>query len=480
MSNLLSSLLSSAKALGAYDQVLQVSQNNVANASTPGFVKHRQVLLAMPFDPGSGLSGGVTPGEVQSARSSYADQAVRRQISLLGQAEQDAGNLASVQSVFDVSGDSGVPAALNRLFQSFSTWAQSPDAAVARQAVVERAADVAKAFQQTAAGLSGVARQTEHDTQTAVDAVNTLTGQLKTLNILARQSAGSDAGLDSQIHATLEELSSYISFSALEQSDGSVSILLNGETPLLMGDQQYRLSWRLAQPDTPPPLYTDAPASLRLIASDGSDITAATTTGKLGALLDTHNRILPTYIGDAWQAGDLNRMAQQFATRVNDLLTAGTVSSGPPAVPGIGLFTVDANPTQVAANLTVDRSVVKPELLAAIQPGPPAVANGVALALSALASPQNAADEIDGASYSGYFGRVAARAGSDYNEAQGRTPVQQAAVAQAKNLRERMSGVSLDEEAITIMLFQRAYEANSRLISVLDQLAQDTINILHP
>ena len=35
-------------------EVLQVTQNNVANASTPGFVKHRQTLLAMPFDPAGG------------------------------------------------------------------------------------------------------------------------------------------------------------------------------------------------------------------------------------------------------------------------------------------------------------------------------------------------------------------------------------------------------------------------------------------
>ena len=50
MSNLLNSLLNSANALRAYDQVLQVTQNNVTNASTPGFVKHRQTLLAMPFE----------------------------------------------------------------------------------------------------------------------------------------------------------------------------------------------------------------------------------------------------------------------------------------------------------------------------------------------------------------------------------------------------------------------------------------------
>jgi flagellar hook-associated protein FlgK len=88
MSNLLSSLIASAGALSAYDQVLQVTQNNVANASTPGFVKHRQALLAMPFDPAGGLIGGLRAGEVLSARSAYADQAVRSRVFLLGHAER--------------------------------------------------------------------------------------------------------------------------------------------------------------------------------------------------------------------------------------------------------------------------------------------------------------------------------------------------------------------------------------------------------
>jgi len=38
--------------------------------------------------------------------------------------------------------------------------------------------------------------------------------------------------------------------------------------------------------------------------------------------------------------------------------------------------------------------------------------------------------------------------------------------------------VSLDEEATILIQFQRAYQANSRFITVLDQLTQDTIDIL--
>jgi flagellar hook-associated protein 1 len=479
VANLLNSLLSSASALGAYDQVLQVTQNNVANASTPGYVKHRQVLLAMSFDPAGGLAGGVRAGEVQSARSDYADQSVRRQLLDLGQAQQNVATLQGVQSAFDISGDSGIPGALNTLFQSFSAWAQSPGDSIARQSVIDRANDVGTAFQQTAANLVQTAQDTERAAHQTVDTINTVVGQLRTLNQLARQSAGKDAGVDAQIHASLEELSTYINFVAVGHDDGSVSVLMNGQTPLLLDDQQYRISCKLGKADTPPPVYEGAPGSLQIIAGDGTDITAATNTGQLGALLDARNRVLPSYLGDSWQQGGLNRLATQFADRVNQLFTSGVVNNDTPPQAGVALFQYDANPTDAARTLTVDQSV-KPESLAAIDTGPPPVSNGIALALSKLASPLDAADRIDGSSYTQFYGALAGSAGAAWKDADARLTMQQSAVAQAKNLREQMSGVSLDEEATILIQFQRAYEANSRLISVLNQLTEDTLNILQP
>jgi flagellar hook-associated protein 1 FlgK len=55
---------------------------------------------------------------------------------------------------------------------------------------------------------------------------------------------------------------------------------------------------------------------------------------------------------------------------------------------------------------------------------------------------------------------------------------QQSAVAQAQNVRHQVSGVSLDEEATILIQFQQAYEANSKLISVLNQLTQATMDML--
>ena len=40
---------------------------------------------------------------------------------------------------------------------------------------------------------------------------------------------------------------------------------------------------------------------------------------------------------------------------------------------------------------------------------------------------------------------------------------------QVETLRDQVSGVSLDEEAMHLMKYQRAYEANARFFRVIDQ-----------
>ncbi len=70
------------------------------------------------------------------------------------------------------------------------------------------------------------------------------------------------------------------------------------------------------------------------------------------------------------------------------------------------------------------------------------------------------------------------RPASLLNDATNNTEVQQSLVTQAKDLRQQYQGVSLDEEATTLMQFQRAYQANAKFLTVLDQLTQTAIDIL--
>jgi flagellar hook-associated protein 1 FlgK len=466
--------------LSAYSQVLDVVQNNVSNASTPGYAAQTQELDAMAFDPSQGLSGGVTAGEVVSSRDEYAEQTVQQQTTLLGQAQQDVNSLTSLQSLFDVTGNSGIISAFNNLFQAFSAWGQTPTSTVAQQNVIQQATNVANAFQQSATALSQAAQSTGLQLQQTVTSVNQMTAELAGCNQQIMNGSHNDAGLDAQIHSTLEQLSQDANITATKQSDGTYTVLLNGQTPLVIENQAYNLSAAPApnDPTAPNPV---GPSHQTILAYDGTDITASVTGGQLASLLNTANTVIPSLIGDQTQPGQLNTLAQKFASTVNNLLTNGYQtdgSDGTNPVPGVALFKYDTNnPANVAQSLQVDPTVT-PDQLAAIDLGPPEVSNGVPLALAQLANPTDGNDQIGGDSYTQYYGAMASNIGSQLNNATNQLQTSQSAVAQAQNVRQQVSGVSLDQEAAILIQFQQAYEASSKLITVLDQLTNDTINML--
>ena len=64
--------------------------------------------------------------------------------------------------------------------------------------------------------------------------------------------------------------------------------------------------------------------------------------------------------------------------------------------------------------------------------------------------------------YTQYYGDMATDVGNQLQAATNEQTVQQSAVAQAQNLVQQYSGVNLDEEAVTLVQFQRAYEAIPR------------------
>ncbi len=51
-------------------------------------------------------------------------------------------------------------------------------------------------------------------------------------------------------------------------------------------------------------------------------------------------------------------------------------------------------------------------------------------------------------------------------------------VQEVRLQRDSVTGVSLDEQAIMLIQFQRSYEATARVIRVIDELLQETMNLV--
>src|ERR1700733_4575074 len=143
MGSLFGTLNSSLDAIEAFQAALNVSQNNVSNASTPGYARQVANLEALPFDPSEGLIGGVQAGPTQSTQDEYVNQAVNSQFSQQGNFTAQSSALTSIQGLFDVSGQTGVVGDLNNLFQSFSAWSEDPQSTSNQQSVLTAAQELA-------------------------------------------------------------------------------------------------------------------------------------------------------------------------------------------------------------------------------------------------------------------------------------------------------------------------------------------------
>lgn len=477
--SLLSSLSTTATALSAFDRALTVTSNNVSNSQTPGYATQIQNLNAQPFDPAEGLDGGVTVGNVESTRNEFAEQAVDRAQTSLGTATQQSSSLTDVQNALNLSAANGIPATLGNLFSSFSSWSQDPESESSRQAVMTSAQQVVDSFQTTVTSLQQVQQDTENQIGQTVNQINAYAQQLQTYNSQIANGDHNDAALDAKIHNTLENLSGLMNFTYTVGGDGEVTVLAGGETPLVVNQQQYNISDVIAAPAQAPG-SPGVPPTATILDSAGRDVTQQINGGQLGALLDTHNNVLASLLGDASQPGSLNQLAQTFADRVNQLLANGNVSDGPPPVAGSALFSYDTtNATNVAATLAIDPSATA-DTLAAIDSGPPYVSNGTALNLAALANPQQPADEINSMSYVQFFGNIAAGVGQQLSAATDQQTIQQQVVAQAQSTRQQISGVDLNQQAALLVQYQNAYQANAQLFTVLNSLTQTAVNLMQP
>ncbi len=449
MSNLLSTLNAAAGSMRALERALSVVQNNVSNISTAGYAKQRVSFIPNAFQPDLGLPGGLQGIAVISARSSYAERAVWTQAERFGRLDQLGVSLAGLEPAFDITGQGGLASALDALYRSFSAWSVVPNDGTARQNVIQRAGETASAFSHLAGAIQRSGDTASVDIRSTVAKINDLAGQIRDINIELRRNHAQrqDANLDARIQSTLEELSHLAGITVLEQPDGTLNLLLGGQSPLVMGDTLYAITAEFS-------------GSAKIADWQGRDISGLIQQGRLGGLLEFRNQHIPGYLTE------LNRLAQSLADRVNGLLRTGVDLNG---APGSGLFTY--NPALgAAASLRV---ALTPAQLAASLPGEEG-GNGVALSLAGLVSSQ----EIDGLTFTQFYGNLAAEVGRTLNSARQAGYVQGLTLTQARNLRAEISSVSLDEEAVHLIQFQRAYQAAAKMVSVLDEMTETLLGMV--
>lgn len=465
MSGLLSSLEGVSNALNAFSRALGAEQLNVSNSSTPGYAAQRAVIHPIGF--GFAAGSGFDHVELQSSGSEQADALVRASASQASESEVQAQQLSVINQQFDITGSTGILGAFRQFSTAFANWSVTPgDASVAATALAA-AGSVATAFRTTAQNLDSQRQSLGQSVQSTVSEINNLTAQIARLNAQLRGSAGSgtgfDAGADAARRSLLEQLASDVGLTVTPNTDGTVNVLAGGSIPLVLGDQAYSLSADL----------TAAPGTQ--VTSTGGGSGSSSLSGTLGGLIDTLNQTFTPILGGAGTAGSLNTLAAGFADAVNSILASGVTSNGTAGVP---IFTYDtSNPANAARTLTLDPSVTVAQLAVATT-GASAQSNGIANQLSGLTGSSNAAYQIGGLSAEDYFSSIAQSVGQKLSDAENQSTQDQTSLTAARANQTAIEGVSLDQVAVNITAYQRAWQASAKMIGVLDNLALDSVNLV--
>ena len=477
MSNLFATMGSAASALDVLQQALGVVQNNVSNASTPGYASQQLNIEAAPFDVVSGAGGGLTANGLKSSEDSYADAAVQQQLQTLGLYTAQAQSTGTIQSFFDASGTTGVSASLNNLLTAFSSWSASPSDATTGQQVISSASALASSVQGLSQSLNSTALQLNQQIGSTVQQINSLGAQIQQYNEeTLKNNNQPDPGAAAQLENNLENLSQLANLTTLTQANGTVTVLVGGGTPLVIGDQLNSLSASDFLSTQPPPANPAAPPTAHVLDSSGNDITGDITGGQLGGLLDSRNRVLASIIGNGQQPGSLNVFASTLTDTVNKILESGKVSTQAGAAAGTALFTYNNSDATLAAGSLAVSSSITPAQLAPVDSS--GNANGNANTLAALGNANTSEGLVGGDNLVAYFAGIASAAGQENQTAQSNEQSQQQVVSQVTSTRDQISGVSLDGQAAEVLQPQRGYQAVSQVMTIINDMATSILDLI--
>jgi flagellar hook-associated protein 1 FlgK len=352
---------------------------------------------------------------------------------------------------------SSIDARLNELFAAFGRLGDAPTSSVARQEVQRASTALATSFNDVASRMRDARDDADFRVRGAAEDVNALAAQLAIVNrsVGAAGSAQSTMHLKDQQSAVLRQLSELIDVHVLDRGDGVLDVTIGNGKPLVLGETAYAITAQT----TPPSGYV-------ALMSNGVDVTSQITAGRLGGLLAARDVTVPD------QLQRLDTLAAAVVTEVNAVHAAGFDQTG--AAAG-NLFSYSVAPTGVsgaARYMRLDPAVAADGRLVAAAGVAQTGDNANALALARLGD----ARVFDGGTATLLEGwsRFVYRVGRDTQSAVDGQTGRAAIVRQVDALRDSVSGVSLDEEAMMMMKYQRAYEANARYFRVIDE-ALDTL-----
>lgn len=484
---------------------------------------------------------GVTINSVERVYDRFQGVQIRMASSTLNRYETKGEHLKALEGLVNDMGGAGLSSRIDDFFNAFQEVINSPSSYPERSSLLSSASVLTDAFNKIDATIRQNIASINNELESVVKEVNSIAGQIADLNhqISNIEVGGMEANdLRDNRDLLLEKLSGIVDISTMESDTGQVDVYIGGfflvtgitTSPLELDINPEAPVYDIVSRGTVlndritggslkghlegAAVYDETEGKLNLLAASlikevnlqhsqgygldgttGTDFfsphsvyTHASSTNTGGAVIANGTVTDPSAITlNDYEVRFSGASAYTVVNKdTNAVVTQGAYSSGS-SITFDGLsFTISDNPSAPVAGDKFEVSVKKNAAgyLSVSLADPNSVAASSTLAgvpgdnlnARALADLKDSAT-TDGATFNDYYNGIVTDIGFATSEASGSFGAQTKLVEELKAARESVSGVSIEEEAISLIKLQRAYEAAAKVMTTADRMMETLLNI---
>lgn len=505
MASTFAGLSIAASGLSSSQAGLAVTSNNISNVNTTGYT--RQTVNQYAVSPAAVYTGSVGGGSQVSSigqvRELRLDQKYWRMNLAAGEWETKANSLAELESVFDeISGD-GLNAIMNDFYTVLEKLSNDPSSSAARTEVKQTGLAICEYLNSLSRELNAFRSDLNGDVKTTVNSINSYAGQIAALNqqIQLAAASGADANeLKDQRSLLIDQLSKLTDVEVGETLAGTqagdantlLTISINGNILVSGGNARTLL------------LDSDADSGgMVTIYWQDTNEQFTPAGGELKAYLELRDGAGSgsDYKGAVYYLDQLDIYARTFAKAFNEGLYASGESGysghaagvGADGSTGVRFFSYDgksstelmasgADMDSVYANITAGNLSLTSDILADINKIAAASASGEAgnnENINSLISLSQDTRMFDTGAPLDFINSIVTTLGSASSYAQRLSTKSAAVLTSIETRRSSLSGVSTNEETANLTKYQQAYEASAKVMSVWNEIYQDTISMVN-
>ncbi len=473
MAGLISALNSARTSLEVNQKSIEIVGNNISNVNTEGYSRQTAELETYPaMNFGDFFIGqGVKITNVSREHDVFIEQQIKQKAVDYGYQDALTRPLGELERVLTITEDN-ISTDIDNFFDSLQELTADPSDLVQRNNVILQGDVLATSFNNAINQLDAIQENINNTVVSKLDEVNSQLREIADLNerIYSIEIRGQSANsARDQREMVAKDLAKSLGAISMEDKNGMLSVTLPGGLPLVQGLM-------------PMSITAETSGNQMTLQLQAGGVTRDLSTRNLGGafkgLIEVRDELIPEL------TGDLDKLAYELSVQVNLQHQAGGAldsSTGnlffsmppnyvasPPAPPPTATE-YDGAARRIEVVLT---DPVKVAAGAAPDPGPPPgeVApgdNSNALILSNIGDTY-LVDGVD--TFTSLYGKIAAKIGVESNQNQLSLKGAEDALDQLENFRDGLAGVSLEEEMIGLIQYQRGFESSAKFLSTVDEM----------